>query len=192
MKGTTSVIAVLSVFVTIFLCLPAASSADWGFRIGDDGWDTARPSAHHDFTKIELFIDFPGNAGINWSGTGISNFSKTGWSGQVVNPTYLLAAGPEVKNDTLFWDVLFSGTAPKKDFRLDYLVYESGSNPVYGISMDIKKGKPVFNSSGWTALDLRNLPNYNRAPAAVPIPPTIFLLGVGLIGVVFLRKRVHR
>lgn len=189
--------AALGLCLILSVFAPTIVSANWGFNMGEDGF---MPSGGHvNFSKIEFFIaDVPQNAGITWSGQGISNFSSTdrpdpslSWNRntQKINPTYILATGTAVTG-SLFWDVLFTGTAPKKDFRLDYLVYTNDSRPAFGISMIIDKGVPKFNPSGWTALNLNNLPNYNRA-SAVPIPPTVFLLGAGLIGVVILRKRVH-
>ena len=108
---------------------------------------------------------------------------------QKINPTYVPATCTAIRG-SLFWDVLFTGTPPA-EFTLDYLVYKNtnSAQPAYGIRMTIKNGVPDF-TNGWTILDLKNLPNYNRTPA-VPVPPTIFLLGAGLIGIAVLRKRVH-
>jgi hypothetical protein len=188
----------LCMFLTIAF-MPAAASADWGFRMGEDG--NTPTGGHVNFRKIEFFIpDVPQNAGVTWSGSGVSNFSSAyrpdpspSWNDntQKINPTYVLATGNPVRG-TLFWDFLFTGQAPT-DFRLDYLVFRNinSTNPVYGISMMIRNGVPNFTSSGWTTLNLSYLPNYNRTSAAVPVPPTVFLLGAGLIGVVVLRKRIH-
>jgi hypothetical protein len=188
----------LCMFLT-FALMPAAASADWGFRMGEDGNNPT--GGHVNFRRIEFFIpDVPQNAGISWSGTGVSNFSSTYrpdpssfWNDntQKINPTYVLATGNAVRG-TLFWDFLFTGQAPT-DFRLDYLVYNNtnGQAPTYGISMTINNGVPNFSSGGWITLDRNNLPNYNRSMAAVPVPPSVFLLGAGLIGVVVLRKRIH-
>jgi hypothetical protein len=188
--------AVLSMFLALAF-MPAAASADWGFRMGEDGNNPA--GGHVNFRKIEFFIpDVPQNAGITWSNTGVSNFSSAyrpdpspSWNDntQKINPTYVLATGNAVRG-TLFWDFLFTGQAPA-DFRLDYLVYNNTNSqmPTYGISMTIKDGVLNFGPGGWTVLDRNNLPNYNRTPAAVPVPPSVFLLGAGLIAVVVLRKR---
>jgi hypothetical protein len=179
----------LCMFLT-FALMPAAASADWGFRMGEDGYNPA--GGHVNFSRIEFFIpDISQNAGISWSGTGVSNFSNTQWSSDKMNPTYVLATGSAITTgNLLFWDVLFTGTAPKS-FRLDYLVYTNDSNPAFGLRLKIKDGQLNINPNGWTVLNLNNLPNYSRTPAAVPVPPSVFLLGAGLIGVVILRKRIH-
>lgn len=41
-----------------------------------------------------------------------------------------------------------------------------------------------------TNLDI-NDPRFDRSGVVTPVPPTVFLLGAGLIGVAVLRKRVH-
>jgi hypothetical protein len=182
--------AILGFCFLLSVFAPTTASATWGFRMGDDGYTPAGVDVN--FRKIEFFIpDVPQNSGIAWSGSGVSNFSNTQWNAQNINPTYLVATGPAITG-SLYWDVLFTGNVPA-DFRLDYLVYRNTSttNPVYGVSMSIRNGVPNFTSSGWTALDVRHLPSYNRTPAAVPVPPSIFLLGAGLIGVIALRKRTR-
>jgi hypothetical protein len=182
--------ATLGFCLILSFFLPADVAATWGFSMGENG-DYPAGNQHANFSKIEFFIaDVPQNSGVTWSGSGVSNFSNTSWGSDKINPTYILATGPAVTGD-LFWDFLFSGTAPKKNFRLDYLVYTSNNSPAFGISMSIDKGVPRFNPSGWTALNLNNLPNYNRSPVAAPVPPSAFLLGTGLIGVIALRKRIH-
>jgi hypothetical protein len=190
--------AALCMFLTLAF-MPSIVSADWGFRLGEDGYNPA--GGHVNFRKIEFFIpDVLQNAGISWSGIGVSNFSSTdrrdpslSWNDntQKINPTYVLATGNAVRG-TLFWDFLFTGQAPA-DFRLDYLVYNNTNSqaPTYGISMTINSGVPNFGSGGWITLDRNNLPNYNRSVSAVPVPPSVLLLAAGLIGVVVLRKRIH-
>lgn len=185
----TTVSLMFSLFLTFLT--PAITRADWGFRMGDDGYIPGRGDVK--FSKIEFFIpDVSQNAGITWSGGGVDNFSNARWTSDKINPTYVLAVGPRI-TESLYWDFLFTGTPPA-DFRLDYLVYRNtdSRNPAFGISMTIRNGIPNFTSTGWTSLDIRNLPAYNRASAAVPVPPTVFLLGAGLIGVVMLRKKVRK
>jgi hypothetical protein len=182
--------AILGFCFLLSVFAPNTAYATWGFRMGDDGYTPAGVDVN--FRKIEFFIpDVPQNSGITWSGSGVSNFSNTQWNSQKINPTYVLATGPAITG-SLYWDVLFTGTA-STDFRLDYLVYRNTSttNPAYGVSMSIRNGVPNFTSNGWTALDVRHLPSYNRTPAAVPVPPSVFLLGAGLIGVIALRKRAR-
>jgi hypothetical protein len=186
-------------YLILFVCVSTDASADWGLRFGDDGWNPAG-TVHYNFSKIEFFIpDVPQNAGVTWSGNSVSNFSSTDGSNpspswnvntHIINPTYVLATGNAVSG-TLYWDVLFTGNVPQ-NFRLDYFIYTTAGDPAFGLRLKIKDGQLNTNSnSGWTPLILGNLPDYNRAPAAVPIPPTVFLLGTGIISAVVVRKRVH-
>jgi hypothetical protein len=105
----------LCTFLT-FAFIPSIASADWGFRFGDNGWNPAG-TAYYNFSKIDFIIpNGMENAGITWSGNGVSNFSQAGWSTQRINSNYIVAAGLAV--GIMFWDVLFTNSAPT-NFRLD-------------------------------------------------------------------------
>ena len=184
--NNTLLIAVALGFCLLFSVIaPLTASADWGFNMGADGFNPK--GRDNPFNKIEIFIpDLPENAGITFSGGGVSDFSNPQWNANKINPGYIVATGPTITG-SLFWDVLFTGTQPL-NFSFDYLVYDSRNNRVaYAVRMTIVNG--VITS---TYLDPKNLPNYDRTPAGVPIPPTVFLFGAGLIGMAVLRKRVHR
>ena len=185
--------------ILLFCCMfvaftPVIGLADWGFRMGDDGWNP-EGTKDYSFDKIQLFIpEVPQNSGITWSGTGIGNFSSTNgaaisntWKVDTATPTYVSASGSAVTG-ILYWDVLFSGSVPN-NFRLDYIIWSNGS-PAFGLGLKIKDG--VLNTNpngGWKPLKDSEIANYQRV-AAVPVPPTIFLFGAGLIGAVVLRKKV--
>jgi hypothetical protein len=90
----------------------------------------------------------------------------------------------------IYWTTLFAGTAPET-FRFDYLVYGTNNKVAYAISMTIVNGVPNFTQgSGWVALDPKHLPNYNRNP--VPLPPSAWLLGVGLVGAFVFKKKMAK
>lgn len=181
-KGMLLVAVALGFCLALSIFAPTTASADWGFRMNEDQYGFGGGN----FAKIEFFIpDVLQNAGITWSGTGVSNFDNAGWNAQQINPTYVLATGPKTTGN-MFWDVLFTGAAPT-EFRLDYLGYKDNGNMSYGTTLTIKNGV-VTN---WAQLNLNNLPNYGRTPVVTPVPPTVFLLGAGLIGMAVLRKRVR-
>lgn len=189
MKKHKTYKTMLSSLVVLFIIFaPVIACADWGFSMGEDGWNPAG-TKHYNMRKIEFFIpDVPQNAGITWSGQGVTDLSVSGWSATKVNPTYVVASGPSA--GTIYWDALFTGTAPS-EFRLDYLVYDklNKKTPVFAISMNIVNGVPSFTQgSGWIALDPKHLPDYNRNP--VPLPPTVWLLGAGLVGAIAFRKKI--
>jgi len=178
----------LSALIGFFLLVaPVIAHADWGFSMSEDGYKPGTTTHYNNIKKIEFFIpNVPQNAGITWSGQGVTDLSS-GWTATKINPTYVLATGPKV--GSLYFDVLFSGNAPS-EFRLDYLVYTNNkSKPVYAISMTIVNGVPNFTQgSGWVALDPKHLPDYNRNP--VPLPPTVWLFGAGLVGAFVFRKKM--
>jgi hypothetical protein len=179
---------VLALAVVALLLSPVGASADWGFSMGDDGWNPGHTQHYDNITKIEFFIpSVAQNAGITWSGEGVTNLSSSTWSATKVNSTYVLATGTGV--GSLFWTLVFSGTAPS-DFRLDYLVYTSDSNnSVFAITMNIVNGVANFTQgTGWVALGPGEVPSYDRNP--VPLPPSVWLLGVGLVGAFAFRKKM--
>jgi len=190
MKTNTKLKTLLFGTIGFFLLFaPLVAHADFSFSIGDDGY-YPNSNKHTAISKVELFIyDSPG---VAFTGSGATDLSSSSsgvnkWSATLVNPTYVLLDGKKNLND-LYWTTLFSGTAPET-FRFDYLVYGTNNKVAYAISMTIVNGVPNFTQgSGWVALDPKNLPNYNRNP--VPLPPSVWLLGTGLVGAFLVRKKM--
>jgi len=188
MRTNSKYLTVSTLVTFLLLFAPVGVRADWGFSMGDDGWNPAYTQHYDNITKIEFFIpSVVQNAGVTWSGQGVTNLSSSGWTATTINSTYALATGSGV--GSLLWSLLFSGTAPS-EFRLDYLVYTSdSSNPVYTISMNIVNGVANFTQgTGWVALESGDTPSYNRNP--VPLPPSVWLLGAGLVGAFAFRKKM--
>ena len=180
---------VLSVLLT-FACMPSIASADWGFNLGDDGVNPANLQ-HYNFSRIDVIIpNVPGNAGVTWSGNGVSNFSQGGWIANRINSQYVTATGPAA--GIMFWNVLFTGPeTPPANFRLDYVLYTDNGLPAFGINMFITNGQLNFTQdTGWKAMDTDQLRAYSQS--SVPVPSAILLLGTGLVGIAALRKRIRR
>ena len=82
----------------------------------------------------------------------------------------------------------FAGNSNRAVVNLAYLAYTS-TGEVYGTYIN-------FNNGTWSYTIIANPdindPRFNRTGAPTPVPPTVFLLGAGLIGMAVLRKRVHR
>ncbi len=174
------------------LVAPLVAHADFSFSMGDDGY-YPNSNKHANITKVELFIyDSPG---VTFTGQGATNLSSSSsgintWSATLVSPTYVLLDGSKSLSD-IYWTALFAGTAPET-FRFDYLIY-TGKNEklAYAISMTIENGVPNFTQgSGWVSLKPNEIPNYNRNP--VPLPPSVWLLGTGLVGAFVFRKKLAR
>jgi len=192
MKTKTRPIAMLLGFTVLFvLLLPFLAHADFSFSLTDDGY-YPNSNKHTNISKVEVFIyDSPGVTFTSQGATDLDSSSSgvSKWTATTVNPTYVLMDGPKNLSD-LYWTMLFNGTAPK-EFRLDYLVYGKNDKVAYAISMTIVNGVPNFTEgSGWIALDPKNLPNYNRNP--VPLPPSAWLLGIGLVGAFAFKRKLSK
>jgi hypothetical protein len=178
----------------LLLFAPLLAHADFSFTMGDDGYYPNNGNKHTNISKVELFIyDSPGvtftSQGATNLGSNNSPISILTWDATRVNPTYVAMEGWLNVQD-IYWTALFSGTAPET-FRFDYLIYGKNEKLAYAISMTIVNGQPNFTQgSGWVALDPKNLPNYNRNP--VPLPPSAWLLGVGLVGTFLIRRKMAK
>ncbi len=175
----------------LLLLAPLVAHADFSFSMGDNGY-YPDSNKHTNISKVELFVY--NSPGVTFTGSGATNLSSSssgvsGWSATLVNPSYVLLDGKKNLTD-IYWTALFAGTAPET-FRFDYLIYGTNNKVAYAISMTIENGVPNFTQgSGWVALDPKNLPNYNRNP--VPLPPSVWLLGTGLVGAFIFRKKMMK
>jgi hypothetical protein len=202
-KNMSLTTAVLGFCLLISVFAPTIASADWGFNMSEYGTSPGNPPIVTNFAKIELFITGTNsNNPIYWSGNGAGNISNPNWHAQQINSTYMLLTGPTIQPGTppsggLSWDTIFTdpadGRKQSKSFNLDYLVVNAQNNAVYGVRWVIQNGRLKPGAGGIIGLDPSVFlgAQYNRTPAAVPVPPSIFLLGAGLIGVIVLRKRAH-
>lgn len=194
MKGNnTYKIMAVGLIGFLMLFAPLVAHADFSFSLGDDGY-YPNSNKHTNISKVELFIyDSPGvtftSQGATNLGSNDSPINVLTWSANRVNPTYVSLEGWLNVKD-IYWTALFAGTAPET-FRFDYLIYGKNDKLAYAISMTIENGVPNFTQgSGWVALDPKNLPNYNRNP--VPLPPSVWLLGTGLVGAFIFRKKMMK
>jgi hypothetical protein len=146
---------------------------------------------HGQFNKIEAFmVD-----GTTFDAPFIQDASiaSAGWSSTLVNPEYSLSTGPLTKYLGPFTVEL--PDPQEASHVLDYFVWRdatllysqrvtwngTGSGGDYnGWSY------PILPSDGSTYTYNGDGGTYNRA---VPIPPSLMLLGSGLVGLVLLRRR---
>ena len=157
------------------ICLPGLASADYVQTWSENGlyggtyktWDTA-----------EAFLRTPA---ISWAGTGLTIESGTGWTAALINPQYALATGSayDVQNSENF---NFTTSTTAGSFSFDW-VLSSGGNIVGVDHLTWTSG------GGWTGTEIpsASAPVENRSP--VPLPPTLLLLGSGLVGLLLLRQR---
>ena len=146
------------------------------------------PATQQTWDKAEAFLV----SGGTWTGAGLT-IALTDWAAALINPTYARATGPTF-NSSLLGSFSFT----------TYATDRSGTDPVvfdwilsYGstiVGFDRLTWTPAAGG-GWTltespipTVQFTELSSQeNRSP--VPLPPTLLLLGSGLVGLVLLRRR---
>jgi hypothetical protein len=159
------------------ICLPGMAAADYVQSWVENGiyqgtlqtWDTA-----------EAFLLSPGT----WTGTGLTITSPTGWTATLINPTYALATGPAYSGNFYFTTSATDLTGP---FSFDWVLSNGGTIANGGTIVGVQSS--IYTpGGGWAYTELtKNPPSENRAHA--PLPPTLLLLGSGLVGLGLLRRR---
>lgn len=133
------------------------------------------------FDKLEafMFIDPP----FVFEAPGFFGFSSGGWSGDLVNPSYIKATGPDTTNMNFNIAFLQNSDAPA---LFDFLVWNGNSLLEWDYAF--------WNGSVWNIGPRNGVyvdGNFNRTPSATPtpIPAAVWLFGTGIIGLVGIRKR---
>ena len=163
----------------VVICLPNMALA----------WSTAQNwyEGYETFDKIEIFmVD-----GTALTEPVLAGIPQTGWESELVNPTYNLITGPETNYVGLYYFQLPDPSSVARTF--DYLVYDKGEL-LYGQIITLGGGHqdyPVW--AGADGITGSNGIAYDRSnpldcPPAVPLPPTVLLLGSGLLGLGFLPR----
>ena len=167
------------------VCLPAMASADYVQSWYENGL-YGNPASYQTWDTAEAFLLSPGT----WIGTGLTINSGTGWTMTLINPRYALAttATAYVSNASEYFYFATRATDLTGPFSFDWVLSSGGTIAEGG------KIVGVFNltgtpSGGWTPTEYAPTapPQENRAHA--PIPPSVMLLGSGLVGLVLLRRR---
>jgi hypothetical protein len=182
------------------ICLPGLVSAsttigdpgtdtDWTQRMVEDGYAPYTSPNPSPFNKLEVFM----LDGTNLTLPFFIDFDHTGWSSVVVNGSYAVATGPTVTpTDLLYYT--FQIPDPSTTAReFDYLVW-NGDHLVgtQHITWGPGWSYPYFNGDG---IQASNGTYYDRSDpepplgAEIPLPPSLLLLGSGLVGLGFLRRR---
>lgn len=167
-----SYLAILALGAVI--CLPGMACADYVQPWTENG---IYQGATQTWDKMEIFLKTPGN----WTGTGLSGFSAAGWSAVFINPQYVLATGPlydpDVSGNFLYTTSSTDRTDP---YTWDMFLWNGAT--IVGVQ------RSTWTSAGWVYSDLTaDPPAENRSH--IPTPPTLLLLGTGLLGLLGLRRK---
>jgi hypothetical protein len=168
-------------------CLPGLAHADYVQTWSENGW-YGTPSTQQTWDKAEAFWV----SGGTWIAPGLT-IAVTDWSAALINPTYARAAGPTF-NSSLQGNFSFTTYATDRT-GTDPLVFDwilSYGNTIVGF--DRLTWTPAAGG-GWTLTEspipadeyTAQSSQENRSHA--PLPPTMLLLGSGLLGLVLLRRR---
>jgi hypothetical protein len=174
------------------ICLPEVASA----YLAPGTWrEAGSETATIPFTKLEVFV----TDSTILTDPVLVNLNKTTWTSTLVNEKYFLAEGPPPGTIDYRWQFPDPNTTPRE---VEYLVWNGDE---LNSSQHI-----IFTGSGYRyPTDTRDWGYYegdgvhdfygNLLPsredpllllsAAVPLPPSVLLLGSGLLGLGFLPRR---
>lgn len=153
---------------SIALAVPITITGSDG--VETDSWQTALTVSGPTFDTLEIFIQNDTGAGP-FEPPGADNFTP-GWTGELINPDYLLATGPAT--DTVSAILNLAGDI-NQNLNFDIFVYSSGDF-LGGAQARYVAGS--FLDAPFEPNGSPNDPIYNR----VPEPTTLALLSLGLVG----------
>jgi hypothetical protein len=173
-----------------FVCLPGMADADY-----IQGWSEngryGTPATQQIWDKAEAFLV----SGGTWTAPGLT-IIEPDWAATLINPTYARATGPafdsSVQGGFAFTTYATDRTSTDP-FVFDWIL--SYGDTIVGF--DRLTWTPAAGG-GWTfseseipaAQFAEQSARENRA--AVPIPPTMLLMGSGLVGLILLRRKNRR
>ncbi|MFH2047169.1 MAG: hypothetical protein ABIK92_18730 [Pseudomonadota bacterium] len=169
-------------FIAVLLiCLWSTSSfASWSQGFSENG---IYDGSTHNITGVEVF-KIGGTSDLE--NPGMSNFSVGAWTVDMPNTNYVKAINATAGISNFSWLFSFTGTS-SDSLHLAYLAY-TDTGKVFGSYLD-------FNSGSWSypAIIDFDVADYDslRTGSAVPIPPTVFLLGAGLLSLVGIRRKFN-
>jgi hypothetical protein len=175
----------MGLVVGALILMPAMALA-WTASFMEDGY-SGITGAYSTFNKIEAFM----LDDTTLTDPVCINFNESGWTSDVVNPGYSVAS-KAVPGGTVNFTLQLPD--PSSETRVfDYVLFK---DDVYVASQHIS-----WNGGGWSypyfagdGIHDYNGDLYDRsAPyslnSVVPLPPTVLLMGSGLLGLGFLARR---
>jgi hypothetical protein len=160
----------VSIFALLIL-VPGVALAGWSVYFpGDDG--VGNNGIHYNYDMIKSYIVTPGET---FAAAGITG-QKSGWTVQNIGLTQVNMSGP-AESGYFGWTYNFAGAAAPALLTIDYYVFANNVN-TGAFEIYIRNGN-------WSYPDYKVIPT-------VPIPPAVWLLGSGLLGLVAIRRRMQK
>ena len=185
MKTVIESLIVLALAANI--CMPGVASA---YLTGGTWMETGAETGYTPFTKIEVFAD----ASITLTDVVRYGLNAPGWTNSLVNHRYAAAEGPPPGSLRFTWQCPHPGVQYRE---IEYLVWN-------GTTLNSQQHL-IFNQNGWYVppgtrswgyyqgdgvQDFYDKPLPSSSHA--PLPPTMLLLGTGLLGLIGLRWKCRR
>jgi hypothetical protein len=183
-KHLSKLVMILTLAVVIGL--PGLASADYVQTWVENGWYGV-PPAQQTWDKAEAFLV----SGGTWTEPGLTIAVGT-WAATLINPTYALATGPtfnSVTQGNFNFTTYATDRTSSDPFVFDWILWNGDT--IVGIDRLTWTHTP---GDGWTLTEFQ-VPaaqyiawssGENRSQA--PLPPTLLLLGSGLVGLGLLRR----
>jgi hypothetical protein len=176
---------ILVLALGVVICLPGVALADWTFLGATsyvDNYPENYPTAGDPITLIDAYIT---GGGISFSSTGMIDFNSefSGWTPTLISSTFSQATNSS--GDTAArWNYQFADPQ-QTSFALDWNAFDSTGEFVVHEHVTVAPGiiSGVYDTYQY-------IPDPLDCPTpAVPLPPSVLLLGSGLLGLGFLPRR---
>lgn len=141
------------------------------------------------YDTFELFITSGGS--LQYGNDGMRDFSESTWSSSYINKHYALASGASTLEFPMDFTVDFAGDMTDP-LSFDILAWSGGINGIIRAVYHYDwTGSELTSIATIVGLD-RSVFAFEALDRHIPEPSSMLLLGVGLIGVGFLRRKFKR